>query len=126
MTPTKGIVAVVFTAGVVWFTVSAINSAPNATVSPAAEDPVKVHARNMTNAQFACEGFVKESLHDPDSAKFSDSRTYATTPIPNDGFEVIVTGRAKNGFGGVRQLAVQCKTRRDAGQWVPVSLKELR
>ena len=90
-----------------------------------AEDEAKVLDEQRGNARIACEEFVKKTLHDPGSAEFSDFRTYPASRAKNGIWTVTVTGRAKNGFNALRQLAVRCQTELTNGNWVALSLKEM-
>ncbi len=75
-------------------------------------------------AQYACREFVKDSLHDPDSASFDDASSFVAAE--NAGlWTVIVTGRATNGFNAKRQMQASCSVRHAAGQWTLVSVEQL-
>ena len=77
------------------------------------------------DAQFACEMFVKKTLHDPDSAEFESFHSF-----PADGsdglYHVQVHLRAKNGFNALRQTVVDCKVVKKGSDWIAVHLKEIK
>lgn len=76
-------------------------------------------------AQYACETFVRKTLHDPDSAEF----TGFTSPAEEKGGVYFIQAqlRARNGFHALRMTAVNCRVRREKdGGWTAVSLKEIR
>ena len=78
-------------------------------------------------ASYMCKDFVKQSLHDPDSADFDDWTHYFSEQEKNDIFHVQVTLRAKNGFNALRKMVVDCKvTKTPSNKWVLVKLKELK
>lgn len=71
-----------------------------------------------------CMAFIKDSLHDPDSAEF-DRNTQLPIAIGDDKYRMIVALRAKNGFGSLRHFAIDCTVRANGKSWSLVSLKEL-
>jgi hypothetical protein len=87
----------------------------------------KKEVSDFHSAQIDCENAVKKSLHDPDSAQFDNFEQYALLPgskLPNR-YVILVTLRAKNGFGGLRHIAVTCTlTRKNPADGWTYSLKE--
>ncbi|MBY0445589.1 MAG: hypothetical protein K2Q15_10325 [Burkholderiales bacterium] len=79
----------------------------------------------ISNAKFICGEFVKKSLHDPDSAQFEDFRHYGIDLQKGGVYLVQVDLRAKNGFGAMRRMMVNCRTKLENGNWVALSLKEV-
>ncbi len=59
-----------------------------------------------------CQQFVKESVHDQDSAEFDLWTHYFREEEKNKVFYVQVTLRAKNGFNALRKMAVDCRMKR--------------
>jgi hypothetical protein len=92
----------------------------------AAEEKTKKDLSDLHDAQLTCEGEVKKTLHDPDSAQFDDFRGYAVLPhtAPPDHYIVLVTVRAKNGFGALRHIAIRCDLSRKNGSPWTYTLKE--
>jgi hypothetical protein len=92
-----------------------------------AEAQVKKEVSDLHTAQLICEDAVKKTLHDPDSAQFDNFLQYAVLPgtkLPNR-YLILVTVRAKNGFGGLRHVAVTCTlTRKNPADGWTYSLKE--
>lgn len=90
----------------------------------AAETAAKEKSKRLEGAEYACEKFVKASLHDPGSAEFDVSH-----PVKEEKggvYFVQVQGRAKNALNATRRLVVNCRTTTDGkGSWTLVSLKEL-
>jgi hypothetical protein len=78
-------------------------------------------------AQAACLTFATRAMHDPDSAQMDRSLDFPITEEAHDIYRVLVTGRAKNGFGAVRKINVICQVKRDAsGDWALSELRELK
>jgi len=50
---------------------------------------------HLNQARFACEEFVKRSLHDPDSAQFEDSDTFFAEETKPDSYRVQARLRAR-------------------------------
>lgn len=85
----------------------------------------EIRVADLNGARTACRELVKNNLHDPDSSEFDDYGTwYASEKTPGN-FEVFVTLRAKNGFGGLRHFSVDCRVRLSNGNWIGSQLKEL-
>jgi len=107
----------------------------NASLTPeqrAAEEKKKAEettrqaaAATLNNSRFACEEFVKRTLHDPDSAQFDDYHDYWAKEEKPGLFHVQVGLRARNGFNALRQTTVDCVSRYDGKNWMAVKLKEI-
>ena len=54
-------------------------SSPRQAAQPTPQD-------NLRTAKYACEGFVKKALHDPDSAQFEPFYENAAAALPGDDF----------------------------------------
>jgi hypothetical protein len=109
-------------------TAAATEAARVAKLSPeqlAAEQAAKEKEKRTTSAQYACEKFVLASLHDPDGAALDDFYTFPVREEKGGVFLVQVKGRAKNGFGALRQVVVNCRTKSDGKNgWTAVSVKQ--
>ncbi|MEZ5691161.1 MAG: hypothetical protein R3D71_05815 [Rickettsiales bacterium] len=80
----------------------------------------------LNSAKYVCGEFVRRSLHDPDSADLEPSRSYPVETLKKGVYRVIVSLRAKNGFGAMRKSFFDCKTTLSSGNWVVLSIKEIR
>ena len=80
---------------------------------------------HLNQARFACEEFVKRSLHDPDSAQFEDSDTFFAEETKPDSYRVQARLRAKNGFGALRKIVVECRLLSTKDKWVATSVRPL-
>lgn len=85
----------------------------------------KLEADDLDTARSACEDFVKKTLHDPDSAQFEDFRTYWAKLEKKDIYHVQVRVSAKNGFGALRKIAVDCRVAKAKGEWFAVRIKQI-
>lgn len=82
-------------------------------------------AREDSSARFACHEFVMKSLHDPRSAEMESSAQHYSTKEKDGTYFVQVSGRAKNGFGSLRRVAFNCKTKKIGSNWILVSIKQI-
>ena len=76
-------------------------------------------------APYACRQFVMESLHDPDGSNLDRANRYPSKRRKDGSYLVQVTGRAKNGFGALRKISVNCSVRKSGDNWLLVNLKEI-
>ncbi len=91
----------------------------------AAEAVKKATEEKLDNARFACEEFVKKTLHDPGSAEFDDFREFWAKEERPHLYHVQASLRAKNGFGALRKLTVDCRITETKGNWIALALKEI-
>lgn len=62
-------------------------------------------------AGFACERLAKTTLRDPDSwqaIRIDPTGSTVGVSAPYD-YQAVITGRAKNGFGGYNNLTIKCQ-----------------
>lgn len=90
-----------------------------------AQREAELDAEDAPAARLECRQAVKHRLHDPDSAELDDYTRYAATKIGSGDYNVFVTGRAKNGFGAMRRIAVICETQRFGSSWSIASVGEI-
>jgi hypothetical protein len=110
------LVATVF---IVWGVYSCVGThSPPASPPTAAVTP----ADHLRTAKYACEGMVKRTLHDAGSAEFEPFYENQGTALPDDTFDVAVRLRAKNGFGALRSVVVDCRVRRSGDNWTAISV----
>jgi hypothetical protein len=67
--------------------------------------------------------FIKQSLHDPDSAQFGHSNE-ASVLVKGNRAMVVRTVRAKNGFGATRTSEFMCLMEARGDQIMPVLVTE--
>ncbi len=85
----------------------------------ALKEEEKIVSRNCRNA-------VKESLHDPSNSEFDDYKHFYFKREKTNRFLVQVTGRAKNGFGALRKITVDCTMlKTDTGNYFVSNLKQI-
>lgn len=112
-----GIGIIIFFVTVLFFGLKSISSNPG---NPAATAPVD----NTIAARGACMLFIKQSLHDPDSAQFDSSDTAYVSSVGNV-WTVQRGVRAKNAFNATRRAVYECKMREEGENWVPLSVRQL-
>lgn len=70
-------------------------------------------------------GAVKQSLHDPGSAKFDPSPMYFRKKEKNGTYIVQVTLQAKNGFNALQKMTIKCQIKKNNdGGWTILELSE--
>ena len=74
----------------------------------------------------ACEDFVKQSLHDPASAEFSDKSTATIIQDKANQWTVKRMVRARNGFNALRINNTQCIAEHNGQIWTPISVTTLQ
>ena len=87
--------------------------------APLKQDDIKILALN------ACEDFVKQSLHDPASAEFSDKSTATIMQDKANQWTVKRMVRARNGFNALRINNTQCIAEHNGQIWIPISVTTL-
>lgn len=95
-----------------------------ASESPAQRE-AELDAEDMPRARIECQFAVRHRLHDPDSAQFDNLDSYSLSKLGSGHFNVLVTGRAKNGFGALRHSAFSCETQRTGSSWSVISVAEI-
>ena len=85
-----------------------------------------VLAAELDSARFVCPEFARKALHDPDSALFDHYKEYWAERKKSGLINVQVRLRAKNGFGALRKITMQCTVMHlhSPDKWVAVELKE--
>lgn len=95
----------------------------------AAETPAQreaeLDAKDGPAARLECRQAVEHQLHDPGSADLDNYTRYVTTKIGSGNYHVIVTGRAKNGFGAMRRITVTCQAQRFGSSWSTSSIQQI-
>ena len=85
--------------------------------------------RKISDARFACSEYIKELLHDPDSADWgmNSGHWYVAWPARLDGDTVTVQPqfRATNGFGATVLTQWICEISITDTEWTLISLKEI-
>jgi hypothetical protein len=76
------------------------------------------------SASGACMEFIKQVLHDPDSAEFGDSSSAYVNEEISGNWVVQREVRAKNAFNAVRLSNFECKMTFDGNNWRASSVKE--
>lgn len=84
----------------------------------------KAKEDQLNIARYTCKEFVKQSLHDPESADFDSTNTFWAEEKKGV-FSVQVHLRAKNGFNALRKDTINCKITIRGGDWNLLSLKEV-
>lgn len=103
-------------------------SHPPANIAPPSPEQVAIDLANeeRRSAKSACRELVRESLHDPSSAELDSSLQYYIDVRKDHVYMVQVTGRAKNGFGALRKITVNCTIKKTTGGWKVVApLKQI-
>jgi transcriptional regulator with XRE-family HTH domain len=73
-----------------------------------------------------CRNAVRDSLHDPSNSEFDDYEHFYFKREKTNRFLVQVTGRAKNGFGALRKITVDCTVlKTDTGNYFVPNLKQI-
>lgn len=85
------------------------NSDRKTNTSPASTKSTEDQA--ITSARGACLITLRKALHDPKSAEIDPARSWKIERTDIDSFRVIITGRAKNGFGALRHGQWVCDTK---------------
>lgn len=94
------------------------NNPPTTASEPAAD------ARQ--SASGACMGFIKQVLHDPDSAEFGhSSAAYVNEDTPGN-WTVQREVRGKNAFNAMRLSTFECKMTLNGETWHASSVKEIK
>lgn len=81
-------------------------------------------APSATEAASACKYLTGKRLHDPDSAQFADYHTYPTETLSPTMYRVQVHVRAKNGFGALRNMVMECTVISAGGNWQLLDLSQ--
>jgi hypothetical protein len=86
----------------------------------------QVEKQRVQDAIYTCQNFVKQRLNDPDSALFTPDAQTAAGRKPDGQYFAVITGRAKNAFGGYVPMAWDCVLRGsgDGSRWTLTSLAE--
>ncbi len=83
-------------------------------------------ADSRQSASGACMGFIKQVLHDPDSAEFSHSSgAYVNEDSPGN-WTVQREVRAKNAYNAMRLSTFECKMTLNGETWHASSVKEIK
>lgn len=79
----------------------------------------------LSDAKFACRGFVEKSLKSPATAEFQNYNKFAANQDSvSNNYWVSGYVDSQNGFGAMIRTNFACELKRsDSGQWLLVSLK---
>lgn len=98
---------------------------PSAATTPA---PAKTPAEKLESTKFGtayqCVETIRANLHDPDKAELPHPINVPVDVKKNQFFVAHVSGRAENGFGGMRKLTWHCKVKSDGNSWLVVDITE--
>ncbi len=74
-----------------------------------AEEAKKIESKNRLDAAYLCLDGAKDSLKDPDSAKFPDVNEVIVEKKKDGSYHAQFRGRAKNSFGAYMPSVFDCK-----------------
>jgi|GEM_PF-6988725 len=77
------------------------------------------------SAKYACYEMVMNQMHDRESADLERFTKYYIEKTKNKSYMVQVTGRAKNGFGAMRKIVVNCTVKKDGPNWRAINIKQI-
>lgn len=112
-----GLGIIIFFITVLFFGLQSISSNPASTAPSPLRDPSE-------SARGACMLFIKQTLHDPDSADFGVSSDSEVTHRDNI-WIVRRQVRGKNAFNAKRLAVFECKMREEGMNWVPLSVRQI-
>ena len=96
------------------------------TTSPTGNTQESAQVDMRQSATGACMLFIKQSLHDPDSAEFGSSKDAVVEQVDETTWKVQRSVRAKNAFNALRLSNFECKMKSEGDTWQPIDVKELK